>query len=42
MAKGTLQLIGQTSYPGECHLIVHQQKFSVIFSQMHFVTVVRI
>ena len=38
----TLRLIRPISYPGECDLIVHPQKYIVIFSQMHFVTFVRI
>ena len=36
----TLRLIGPISYPGECDLMVHPRKYSVIFSRMHFVTVV--
>ena len=36
----TLRLIGPISYPGECDLMVHPRKYSVIFSQMHFVTLV--
>ena len=31
----SLRLIGPISYPGECDLMVHQQKYPVIFSQMH-------
>ena len=38
----TLRLIGPISYPGECDLMVQLRKYSVIFSRMHFVTVVRI
>ena len=38
----TLRLIGPISYPGECDLMVHPRKYSVIFSRMHYVTVVRI
>ena len=30
------------SYPGECDLMVHPQKYSAIFSRIHFVTFVRI
>ena len=35
-----LRLIGPISYPGECDLRVHTQKYSGIFSRMHFVTFV--
>ena len=38
----TLRLIGPILYPGECDLMIHPQKYSVIFSRMHFVTVVRV
>ena len=30
----TLRLIGPISYRGECDLMVHQQKYSVIFSRL--------
>ena len=33
--------IGPISYPGECDLMIHQQKYSVMFSGIHFVTLVR-
>ena len=36
----TLRLIGPISYPGECDLMVHGRKYSVIFSRMYFVTFV--
>ena len=36
----TLRLIGPISYPGECDLMVQLQKYSEIFSRMHFVTFV--
>ena len=35
----TLRFIGPISYPGECDLMVNVRKYSVIFSRMHFVTV---
>ena len=38
----TLRLIGPISYPDECDLMVHPQKYSGIFSRMHFVTFVYI
>ena len=31
----TMRLIGPISYPGECDLIVHPRKYSVIFSRIH-------
>ena len=37
----TLRLIGSISYPSECDLTVYPRKYSVIFSQMRFVTFVR-
>ena len=33
----TLRLIGPISYPGQCDLMVHTQKYSGIFSRIHFV-----
>ena len=33
---------GPISYPDECDLMVNPRKYIVIFSQMHFVTFVRI
>ena len=36
----TLRLIGPISYPGECDLMVHPQKYYESFSRMHFVTFV--
>ena len=33
----TLRLIGTISYPGECNLIVHPRKYSVIF-RVYFLT----
>ena len=38
----TLRLIGPISYPSKCVLMVHPQNIGVIFSQIHFVTFVRI
>ena len=38
----TLRLIGRISYPGECDLTVQARKYSVILSQMYFVTFIRI
>ena len=38
----TLRLIGPISYSCECDLMVHLRKYSVIFSRMHFATVIRI
>ena len=34
----TLRLIWPISYPGECDLMVHTRKYSVILSRMRFVT----
>ena len=37
----TLRLIGPISYLGECDLMVHPEKYSFIFYQMHFVLINR-
>ena len=38
----TLRLIGPISYSGECDLMVHPRKCSVMFSRVHFVTFVHV